>query len=67
MNPYFAFWNNGYGQTPKSEEFKDQKKLLEFITKAKADPDGHRDLIVIQGIEVEFEPHLIVQSWRIKG
>lgn len=62
---YFAFWSTTYAQ--KREQFDDQKSLLEFVTKAKADPDSYRDFLVIHGTKCEFEPHLIVQAWRIKA
>lgn len=63
---YFVSYRKPYGGELIRAAYSDQKSLLAFIAEAKSSPDDFQSLGVVYGNEVEFEPHLIVQSWRIK-
>jgi hypothetical protein len=63
---YHVFYVWAYGNHPRYESFHDKIKLLEFVSKAKLEDSGYRDLYVIQGTLLEFEPCEVVKTWKVK-
>lgn len=63
---FYVFYTWAYGYNHIRKVFDTEKDLLEFIKETKEDERAYRNLIVIRGEEVEFEPHTVVETWRIK-
>lgn len=68
MEKFYVIYIRGVGGGGyRMDEFQDEESLLSFIKKVKEEGEElYRDVVVIYGSEVEFEPAKIVESWRIK-
>lgn len=65
---FYVFYTWAYGYEDVRKAFNTEEDLLDFVRVAKegGDDSPYRKLLVIRGQEVEFEPHTIVKTWRIK-
>jgi hypothetical protein len=63
---YHAFYVWAYGNERKYECFADEASMLAMVKRANDPDDGVRDLKIVSGELLEFEPCQIVESWRIK-
>jgi hypothetical protein len=61
---YFAFW--GYGSSASRKEFDRLADVLDLVKKAAENEYGYRDLVIIEGRKLEFEPAKVVEVWRVK-
>ncbi len=62
---YYAFYIFAYGYEHRIEVFDELDEVLAFVKKA-SDDTVYRDLVVIHGDRLEFEPCKGVESYRIK-
>ncbi len=72
MNKFYAFYVWPYGNEAKREEFNTAAEVEAFYKKAMDSTSGsdegmsdYRNLIIIYGEPVQFEPAKIVEAWRI--
>lgn len=64
---YYASYRYAYGNEHRLEEFDRLDDILALVKRASDDEyAGYRDLVVIWGEKLEFEPCKIVESYRIK-
>jgi len=63
---YFASYRNAYGNSHELKEFDKLDDVLALVKRADDEFQGIRQLVVIYGEQLEFEPCEIVKSYRIK-
>jgi hypothetical protein len=65
---YHAFYIWAYGYESRYECLDNEKDMLELVRKAREPDDNHgyRNLRIIYGDLLEFEPIEIVKSWKVK-
>lgn len=63
---YHAFWVNPYGSKRERLSTHDLDKILQLRLRQDSEGSDVRDLVVIYGDVLEFEPVRIVDSYRIK-
>jgi len=63
---FYVFYTYAYGMHPQQRVFEKKEELLAFIQEAMDDISAYRDLTVIYGKKLEFEPAVVIQSYKIK-
>ena len=66
---YHCFWINPHGMQREYKVFDDEAAVLELVKENEKPQDEYRNvngLVVIYGVKVEFEPAVVVQSYKIK-
>lgn len=67
MIRYYAFYVDAIGARPKQQQFDQEEHLLDFVRDAMDPDNNYRNLVVIRGERLEFEPYTQITAWRIKG
>ena len=62
---FHIFYTWAYGMEPRYEATNDEKRVVEIHAAAQEEGSGYRNLRIIEGNELRFEPVSIVSSWRI--
>ena len=65
-NEFHAFYKKAYGNDSVYLATEDETKIIELV-KASHDGGNVRDLRVVYGQLLEFEPAKVVETYRIKG
>jgi hypothetical protein len=64
---YFAFYDGTYGNENFRQEFDKIEDVLALVKKITDEDFLRRQvLIVIEGHKLEFEPHTVVETFRVK-
>lgn len=66
MEKYFVFYTYAYGSESRREEFDKLDEVLALVKNAADEDTGYRNLVVIVGRKLEFEPCKVVESYRVK-
>jgi hypothetical protein len=64
---YHCFYIEAVGLNAKYVCFDSEAEMLELVFKANSEWSGYRNLHVVYGRALEFEPAKVVEAWRVKG
>jgi hypothetical protein len=67
MTKYFIFYRQAFGNGHVHLETSKLEDVLALVKKAEnPDESGFREFVVIEGHKLEFEPHTVVETYRVK-
>lgn len=68
-NQYHCFWVNPFGMDRQYKVFGDLEPVLDLVKENEKDADDFsrvRNLVVIYGERLDFEPAVVVQTFKVK-